>query len=270
MEAIGLKHQKNSNMFCFPLIPPRLMDARALPFLYILLTSLCLHAQIFSGMEITESQLADFVKPIRQLQPGIDTSDDIVGLIGAPHGKSDNGHSEVWNYGFLVTSDKEAAETARLEKEIAQLELQCSSLRDQFFDPSMSVAENNRINSAIDKIEDRLEPLKSRRREISFEVNPMQVNCDIVLDVNGRILSIEVSKFSEQGRKLVYSKSAAGNSNADIVEPNSTIDSKSEPESQASSEPPKSPKLGQIYFNITDKCFCGWNGTSWDRLSANQ
>jgi hypothetical protein len=244
------------------------MNIRVLLVCCLAVTSSSLPAQIFSGMEITESQLADFVKPLRQLQPGKHTSDDVIQLIGVPHGKSDDGRSEVWNYGFLVTPDKEAIETANLERQITQLEAQRRGLRERLFDFSISVAENNRIDSAIDKIEERLEPLQARRREISFQNKPLQVNSLIVLDVNGRIKSIEVSKFSEQGRQLVYSQAASANSNADILKDRPAVDSTSDPDPQASNFPPESPKLGQIYFNNTDKCFYGWNGTSWEKLSA--
>jgi hypothetical protein len=252
------------------------MNFRVLLVCCLAVTLSYLQAQIFSGMRITESQLADFVKPLRQLQPGKHTSDDVVQLIGVPHGKSDDGRSEVWNYGFLVTPDKEAAETANLERQITQLEKQRNHLWERQFDVTMESAfssndlsgESNQVSSALKQIEDRLEPLQARRREISFQNKPLQVNCDIVLDVNARIKSIEVSKFSEQGRQLVYSQAASANSNQDIVKDRPAVDSTSDPNPQASNVPPESPKLGQIYFNTTEKCFYGWNGTSWEKLSG--
>ena len=236
-----------------------------------------LHGQVFSGMDATESQLASFVKLVRQLQPGRHTADDVVQSVGAPHGRSSDGGSEVWHFSFLVVPDDEAAEFKNLEEQIAQLEKQRSGLWDRQFKVSAGAfrqrsdalfAESERIDAQIDEIEERLEPLEARRREMTFQRQMLQVDCDISINSTRRVTGIEVGKVSSQGRELIYSRSSdadssvAGDSQAGAPEPSS--------QPQAAATPPDSPSPGQIYFNTQDKAFYGWNGTSWDKLSGTR
>lgn len=234
-----------------------------------------LQGQIFSGMDATESQLASFVKQVRQLQPGRHTSDDVVQSVGAPHGRSNDGNAEIWHFSFLVAPDDEAAETKNLEEQITKLEKQRSSLRERQFKVSAEAfrqrsdalfAEDERISAAIDEIEERLEPLEARRREMTFQRQMLQVDCSVAFDSTRRVSGIEVGKFSDQGRELIYSRSSE---EAGIVEVQEGGTPKVAPQSQASATPPESPSLGQIYFNTTEKSFYGWNGTAWDKLGNN-
>lgn len=234
-----------------------------------------LHGQMFSGLEATESQLAAFVKQVRQLQPGRHTADDVTQLVGAPHARSNDGSAEVWHFGFLVAPDAEAAEAKNLEEQITQLEKQRSSLRERQFKVSAEAfrqrsdalfAEDERLGAAIDEIEERLEPLEARRREMTFQRRMLQVDCNVAFDSTRRVSGIEVGKFSAQGRELIYSRTSE---EAGIVEVQEGGTPKMAPHSQASATPPESPSLGQIYFNTTEKSFYGWNGTAWDKLGNN-
>jgi len=234
-----------------------------------------LHGQMFSGLETTESQLATFVKQVRQLHPGRHTADDVTQLVGAPHGRSNDGSAEVWHFGFLVAPDDEAAEVKDLEEQITQLEKQRSGLREHQFKVSAEAfrqrsdalfAEDKRLSTAIDEIEERLEPLEARRREMTFQRRMLQVDCNMAFDSTRRVSGIEVGKVSAQGRELIYSRSSE---EAGIVEVQEGGAVEAAQPSQASATPPESPSLGQIYFNTTEKSFYGWNGTAWDKLGNN-
>jgi hypothetical protein len=260
---------------------------------------LSLPAQIFSGMDVTESQLGQFVKSIKQLQPSQHTGDDVLRLVGAPHTKSSDGTCEEWYYGFLVTSDEEAARSNTLAAEISNLQeekrilsAQLSKLRirgnrldeqrmtlaktGRFMDAqdlelkrqSKSVfAEADQVSAAIDQVEAKLEPLQKSELEMSFEHKTLQVNCNVALDVGGRVAGVEVSKFSSEGRKLIYSRGSVAR-----TEKPSSKDTGSvyplQSGQQAMNVPPESPALGQIYFNTQEKAFFGWNGNSWEKLSG--
>jgi hypothetical protein len=226
-----------------------------------------LPAQIFSGMEVTESQLADFLKFVKKLETGQSNEDDVVQLLGPAHAKSEDAASQQWRYSFLVTADDEAAETANLERRIAALEKQDSALRDRLF-KNLSDTEYRNVKAARQKIEDELQPLQERERERTFQHQHLQVHCDISFDNTGRISLVEVGKLTSQGREIVYSRGQSSVTNVDSAETQPSSEATSQPSSQASETPPESPSLGQIYFNTRDKAFYGWTGASWEKLSA--
>ena len=238
-------------------------------------TLLTVLAQIFSGFDSTESQLAKFVASIKQLQPEESTADDVLNSVGAPHAKSNDGAVEVWHYSYLVSPDEEAAEKSRIEQQIAQLQKQRSGLRDRQFKVSAEAfrqrseslfAEEERLDAAIDQIEERLEPLETRQREMSFQHRTLQVSCAIVIAKDGRIAAVEVEKTTAEGSELVYSKGSNATS-----EPQATgkAETDSQHGNQAAASHPENPSPGQIYFNTVEKVFYGWNGDSWDKLSGN-
>ena len=226
-----------------------------------------LPAQIFSGMDVTESQLADFLKSVKKLETGQNNEDDVVQLLGPAHAKSEDAASQQWRYSFLVTADDEAAETANLERRIAALEKQNSALRDRLF-KNLSDTEYRNVKAAMQRIESELEPLQQRDREMTFQHQHLQVHCDIYFDNTGRISLVEVGKLTSQGREIVYSRGQGPNMTVDSNEAQSTARPASSQSPQAAETAPESPTVGQIYFNTQDKAFYGWNGTSWEKLSA--
>ncbi len=238
-----------------------------------------LYAQdIFQGDYINESQLNSFIKSLRLIQPGIDTADDM-GFAGSPHYKLNDKRSENWKYIFRVMPDSLMAETESIERQLSELRDQDMQLTQRLFKVQKEAFKQNskalfsevdRIADSKKRISDIEKPLIARNIELgrSRALQTFEVNCEILVDSNRRIRRVEVSKGSVDDRELVYSKGATEDSITTTTN-NKHIDvTKSEPNTQTSDGPPQSPALGQIYFNTTDKCFYGWNGTKWDRLSG--
>jgi hypothetical protein len=239
-----------------------------------------LYAQnIYTGVRINESQLNSFIKSLRLIQPGIDTADDLE-FAGLPHSKSNDAQIEKWEYSFSVLPDDILAETENLDRQISDLESKEMQLMERLFEVQKEAfkqkskdlfAEVNRISDSKRQISDRKQPLIEKNIQLGYSrmTKKFEVNCNISLDSNRRIIRIEVIKGPENDRLLVYSKDATENSIANEINL-PTSETKSEQNPQAFNSHPPQPTLGQIYFNTKDKCFYGWSGTKWDRLSGGQ
>jgi hypothetical protein len=90
----------------------------------------------------------------------------------------------------------------------------------------------------------------------------------VQLDPNGIVNHLSASKHNSGSNEIVYSAgnkfiasgpSTSGSMAADVAP--TFVDRRD--------TSPANPKEGQIYFNVTEKIFYGWNGSDWIKLGSN-
>jgi hypothetical protein len=93
------------------------------------------------------------------------------------------------------------------------------------------------------------------------------VVCVIEYDLNDKAAHVYVTKAGPGGVEQIYSQ---GNSqlNSNVETSTATENNSSLLRVPVSAAVLDSPEEGQIYFNTTDKCFYGWNGSAWIKLGG--
>ena len=87
-----------------------------------------------------------------------------------------------------------------------------------------------------------------------FKTDANTVTAQVSFDQLGILKAISVTKYTPYGPEEIYNKSAN-------ISPVNNISEMIVPSNQ-----PKNPKNGQIYFNVNDAHFYGWNGSIWKQL----
>jgi len=93
-------------------------------------------------------------------------------------------------------------------------------------------------------------------------------NVAVQLDPKGIVNHLSASKWNRKSTEIVYSSgnkfiasgpSTSGSIAADVAP--TFVDRRD--------TSPANPKEGQIYFNVREKIFYGWNGSDWVKLGSN-
>ena len=88
-----------------------------------------------------------------------------------------------------------------------------------------------------------------------FKTDGNTVSATIAFDPLGILKLISITKYTPSGPEEIYNKksdvSVINNNNSEMIAPINQ---------------PNNPKTGQIYFNVNDSHFYGWNGSIWNQL----
>lgn len=208
-----------------------------------------IHAQnfVFSGLVIDESQLADFIIKVKQLNVGIDSPDVLSNILGKPALKTRQAGLEEWKYDFLLKEAKDIEDMEKIENALEE-----RRQRRQ----RMSLEELARESRANDDKYEKLERIK-----MQLQMKPeTQVSCKLKIGKDGKLSNIRVEKYMQDTTDVLYFK---GDSEDKISNGNACNG-----QMPLTSEHPQNPNPGQIYFNSNDRHFYGWDGTSWLKLAT--
>jgi len=90
----------------------------------------------------------------------------------------------------------------------------------------------------------------------------------VQFDATGVVTSVQATKMSMSGgSEVVYS---AGKFMAPGIGAGAAASATDPTIVNRSNAAPADPEEGQIYFNTTEKSFYGWNGSTWENLSAGR
>lgn len=215
---------------------------------WFLLASL-LHAQnvFFSGVVINESELADIIINIKQINVGIDSPDVLANMLGKPALKTRQAGIEEWQYNFMLENTQDIENMEKIENA-----LETRMQRRQ----RMSLEELARESRAND---DKYEKLETIKMELQMKPST-QVSCKLKVSKDGKISNIRVEKYTQDTTDILYVKGDLEDKRSNANSCNGQI--------PLTAEHPQNPNSGQIYFNSSDKHFYGWDGASWLKLDA--
>jgi hypothetical protein len=215
---------------------------------WFLLASLT-HAQnfVFSGSEINEIQLADFIVKVKKLNVGVDSPDALTNMLGNPALKTRQSGLEEWKYDFLL---KEAKDIENLQKIENALEERRQRRQRMSLD---EMTRESRLN------DDKYEKLERLKMQLDMKP-PTQVSCKLKLGEDGKLSNIRVEKYMQDTTDILYVKGDSEDKNSNAKAFNGQM--------PLTAEPPNNPNPGQIYFNTNDKHFYGWGGASWLKLDS--
>lgn len=189
---------------------------------------------VFSGAEINESQLADFIVKVKKLNVGDDSPDDLIYSLGNPALKSRQAGIEEWKYDFLLKNAQDIENAEKIENAL----------------------EERRQRRQYD---DKYAKLQRLKMELDMKP-PIQVSCKLKVGKDGKLSNIRVEKYMQDTTDILYVK---GDS-----EDKSSYSNACNGQMPLISEPPHNPNPGQIYFNSHEKHFYGWDGESWLKLDT--
>jgi outer membrane protein assembly factor BamE (lipoprotein component of BamABCDE complex) len=90
----------------------------------------------------------------------------------------------------------------------------------------------------------------------------------VQFDPSGVVTCVQAQKLGMSGSEVVYS--AGKFAGLGVVSGEGEASSAKGPTLvNRGATAPANPEEGQIYFNTTEKCFYGWNGSSWVMLGTN-
>ena len=108
--------------------------------------------------------------------------------------------------------------------------------------------------------------LKVWRYDFSDTADSMQtVVCMIDYNAGSKVSNVSVTKAGMGGVEQIYSQGTPMHG-PNAKPPEQSAPQNTLPQSLATPAAPASPNEGQIYFNISDKHFYGWNGSEWKQL----
>jgi len=202
---------------------------------------------VFSGAEINESQLADFIVKVKKLNVGVDSPDALANMLGNPALKTRQAGVEEWKYDFLLKNAKDIESVQKIENALEE--------RRQRRD-AMSLDELSRESRAND---DKYEKLQRIKMELDMKP-PIQVSCKLKVGKDGKLSNIRVEKYMQDTTDILYVKGDTEDKSSNANTCNGQM--------PLLSAPPQNPNPGQIYFDSNDKHFYGWDGASWLKLDA--
>jgi hypothetical protein len=215
---------------------------------WFLLASLT-HAQnfVFSGSEINEIQLADFIVKVKKLNVGVDSPDALTNMLGNPALKTRQSGLEEWKYDFILKEAKDIENLHKIENALEE-----RRQRRQ----RMSLEEMTRESRLND---DKYEKLERLKMQLDMKP-PTQVSCKLKLGEDGKLSNIRVEKYMQDTTDILYVKGDSEDKSSNTNTCNGQM--------PLISEPPHNPNPGQIYFNSHEKHFYGWDGESWLKLDT--
>jgi hypothetical protein len=201
---------------------------------------------VFSGIQINDSQLSDFIVKVKKLNVGSDSSDAVTSMLGNPALKTRQSGVEEWKYDFLLKNAQDMENIQKIENALKE-----RKQRRQ----NMSLDEFSRESSDTDEKYEKLYRIK-----MQLEMKPpIQVSCKIKISNDGKLSNVRVEKYMQDTTDILYVKGDSSGS--------APTDS-SGGQMPSIIEAPSNPNPGQIYFNKTDKHFYGWDGTAWLKLDT--
>lgn len=213
--------------------------------LFVLGGGLCAQNFMFTGTEINESQLSDFIVKVKKLNVGVDSPDGITSLLGNPALKTRQAGIEEWKYDFLLKNGQDMENLQKIENALQERRQRRQGM--SLDEVSQESRENDDKYSKLEKIKMKLEMQP-----------PTQVTCKLKVGRDGKLLTVRVEKYMQDTTDILYTKGDAENV---------PVAAGSDPGllPTLSSAPP-SPKAGQTYLNTSDAHFYGWNGKEWKQL----
>jgi len=200
---------------------------------------------VFTGAEINESQLADFIVRVKKLNVGIDTPDAITSTLGNPALKTRQAGIEEWKYDFLLKNSQDMESIQKIESALEERRQRRQNLS---VDEEMSESRAN---------DDKYEKLERIKMQLGMKP-PIQVTCKLRVGNDSKLSNVRVEKYMQDTTDILYTKGdTESGTGAAGGEPGLL---------PTLSSAPLLPKLGQTYLNTTDSHFYGWNGKEWKQL----
>jgi len=223
-------------------------------FLYFLFvtSSALLLAQnfVFTGEEINETQLEEFIVKVKKLNVASDSPDSIEKLLGNPSLKTRQAGVEYWKYDFLLHNDEDLQNLRKIEAALQERSARRANMSLN------QLSEESRLN------DEKYEKLDKIRINLEMQP-PTQVTCLVKIDNNGKLSNVKVEKMLQDSTDILYQKGTADGSAA----LSSSSDLGLLPSLPSA---PPTPRAGQTYLNTGDSHFYGWNGKEWRQLDTKQ
>ena len=191
-----------------------------------------------SGLPVGESEFSEFVLKLKSLEIGTDTADQVIARMGKALHTAKNDDESVWKYNYLVTDDETIAEYNESNRAIAALDQSSMEWSKKAFK--------------------KLDILKERQKLTDRFTT--QAECRLTFGGDGKLSAVQVQKIRGGSTEVLYSKGASEAVETPVSENAGLVPSEH--------APPESPKPGQIYFNLSDKSFYGWDGSEWVVLNG--
>ena len=191
-----------------------------------------------SGLAVGESEFSEFVMKLKSLEIGSDTADQVVERMGTALHTAKNDDESVWKYNYLIADDQTVAEYSESNRAIAALDQSNMEWSKKAFK--------------------KLDILKERQKLTDRFTT--QAECRLTFGGDGKLSAVQVQKIRGGSTEVLYSKGASEAVETPVSENAGLVPSEH--------APPESPKPGQIYFNLSDKSFYGWDGSEWVVLNG--
>jgi len=125
-------------------------------------------------------------------------------------------------------------------------------------------------DDVIQKVGNPKNKFKSDGEEVwnyeGYVSEPYLISSVIKIGSDGKLKQVKITKAKDNNVQDVFNKSLSDLKKMDTTSTASSVPKHDKLVASVLADAPPTPDLGQIYLNITDSHFYGWNGKEWKQL----